>query len=156
MVIIPAMFLSGCLGVSDGNGDDGPASFIQVTIEFEEFSPTSYPGMVAIWTPDREGGWEMRTEDSGGEDTVYVVFELKATDVLDALDSAGEAGNFEVDSHRESMGAFVDSIDGVINGEDGHWWSYYLNGEYGTVAADNAALEDGDKVRWVYMSNPFG
>ena len=59
-------------------------------------------------------------------------------------------------SHVESQGAFVDSIDGVVNGVEGHYWSYYINDEYGLVSADTAELEDGDVVRWVYMGNPFG
>jgi hypothetical protein len=54
------------------------------------------------------------------------------------------------------MGAFVDSIDGVENGRDGHYWSFYVNDEYGLVATDTAPVSDGDVVRWVYMGSPFG
>ena len=74
---------------------------------------------------------------------------------VDALVAAADAANLEVVHHKESMGAFVDSVDGVENGEDGHWWSYYVNDEYGQLAADRADVDDGDEVRWVYMGSPF-
>ena len=70
--------------------------------------------------------------------------------------AAAEATGIDIQHHVESQGAFVDSIDGVVNGLEGHYWSYYVNDEYGLVAANDADLSEGDTVRWVYMGNPFG
>jgi hypothetical protein len=154
-VLVPALVLSGCLS-GNGNGDPPDVGFIQVTIEFGQYDPDTHPEKVALWTPDGDGGWEVRTEEAGDNGTLYIFFELNASTVLDALLTAADASGIEVRHHTEPMGAFVDSIDGVENGRDGHFWSYYLNGEYGTVGADQVDLDSGDKVRWVYLGSPVG
>jgi len=91
---------------------------------------------------------------------LFIVFEGvdgggKSTQIKLLTDYFKDRGN-DVEHHMEPMGAFVESVDGVENGRDGHYWSYYVNGDYGTVAADSKDLEDGDVVRWVFMGNPFG
>src|SRR5438046_3839159 len=43
-------------------------------------------------------------------------------------------------------GIFVTSINGSTNGDGGSYWQYWVNGMYGTVAADHAVLHDGDAV----------
>jgi hypothetical protein len=95
------------------------------------------------------------TESTDG-DTVYTVHNVTGLSVLDVLLAAAQAAGIDVEHHTESLGAFVDSIDGIENGRDDHAWSYYVNGEYGTVASSRAIVEDGDVVRWVYLGNPFG
>jgi hypothetical protein len=107
------------------------------------------------WNPDGDGGWTRVTE-ARPDDAYYSINGLAATDALDILSAAAKATGIQIVHHVESQGAFVDSIDGVVNGRDGHYWSYYINGDYGLVAADAADLSDGDEVRWVYMGNPFG
>lgn len=42
---------------------------------------------------------------------------------------------------------FVDSINGLENGE-GNWWQYYVNGKYGEISSDRKELFDGDHVEW--------
>jgi hypothetical protein len=129
---------------------------LTVRIEFGDFEPDVHGGGLAVWAPDGEGNWSLTLEDGAVDGTVYVVHNVTGTSVLDVLVAAGEAAGFEVVYHSESMGAFVDSVSGIENGHDNHWWSYYLNGEYGTVSVDRAGVEEGDEVRWVYMGSPFG
>jgi hypothetical protein len=87
---------------------------------------------------------------------VYVVHNLTARTPLGALLAGATASGFDVRHHIESMGAFVDAIAGVENGRGGHYWSYYVDGEYGTVSSDRARLSGGDTVRWVYLGSPVG
>ena len=47
-------------------------------------------------------------------------------------------------------GIFVTSINGSTNGDGGSYWQYWVNGIYGTVAADHAVLHDGDAVLWTF------
>lgn len=49
---------------------------------------------------------------------------------------------------------FVEEIEGRRNGVDDMWWQYWVNGDYGDVAADQKALSDGDFVLWWYTSYP--
>jgi len=154
-LLVSVLVLAGCIGGPSGGGDGSLASDLTVVIDFEGFEPDTHPGRLAQWMPDGAGGWRVETQDRA-EGAWYVVDGVSARTVLDALVAAADATGLEVVYHKEAMGAFVDSVDGVENGEDGHWWSYYVNDEYGQEAADRADVSDGDEVRWVYMGSPFG
>lgn len=147
------LLFAGC--ITPGGDDGGSAHDVMLTIDFEDFSPDTNPGKTVLWNRTDGGGWESVTEDRP-RGTVYMVMGLEAGNVLEALATASDVTDVPVVSHFEGQGAFVDSIDGVENGQDGHYWSYYVNDEYGLVSADAANLDDGDAVHWVYMGNPFG
>ena len=155
-LVLPMVVLAGCISWSEKDQKGEAVEDITVTIEFEGFDPDTFPDKVALWEVNGMGSWSLTTRDSGENDTIYTVTGLSTSTVLEALVAAGDAGGFPVEHHTESLGAFVDSIDGIIHGKGGHYWSYYINDEYGLVAADTADLSDGDVVRWVYMGNPFG
>jgi hypothetical protein len=42
---------------------------------------------------------------------------------------------------------FVDSINGLENGQ-GRFWQYYVNEKYGEMSSDRRGLSDGDQVEW--------
>lgn len=46
----------------------------------------------------------------------------------------------------------VDEINGIRNGEDGRYWQYWVNGEYGNVGADRYVLKGGEVVEWRFTS----
>ena len=52
-------------------------------------------------------------------------------------------------------GVFVTGINGSMNGDGGRYWQYWVDGTYGTVAADHQGLRDGDVVQWTF-SVPSG
>ena len=47
-------------------------------------------------------------------------------------------------------GVFVTGINGSMNGDGGRYWRYWVDGTYGTVAADHQVLRDGDAVLWTF------
>ena len=49
-------------------------------------------------------------------------------------------------------GVFVTSINGTTNGQGGNWL-YWIDGSFGTVAADRAPLRSGDVVLWQFSSS---
>ncbi len=155
LTVVMALLVTGCITLPNGGENEGQAEDITLVIEFEDFDPDSFPDQRVEWDPDGDGGWTRVTQERP-DNALYVITGLKASDALDVLSAASKASGIDVQHHVESQGAFVDSIDGVVNGRNGHYWSYYIDGDYGLVAADAADLSDGDEVRWVYMGNPFG
>jgi hypothetical protein len=156
VIIVPAFVLAGCIGLPDDGEDGAQVDGVTLIIDFETFEPFTHAGSDATWSPDGRGNWTLVKEARAEGGTRYVVLNVTASTVYEALVNGSAVADFDIEAHRESMGAFVDSIDGLENGADGHHWSYYLNGEYGIVASDKAYVSDGDEVRWVYMGNPFG
>jgi hypothetical protein len=155
LLIVMMILSAGCITTPQGGDDDELARDITLIIDFEDFDPDTHSGQRVEWKLDVGGEWVKVLEDRT-EGAYYVINNLTALNALDVLRAADLATGIPIEHHVESMGAFVDSIDGVVNGRDGHYWSYYINGEYGLVSADSADLDDGDEVRWLFMGNPFG
>ena len=63
-----------------------------------------------------------------------------------------EHGNFTVEAtyYGEYDSMFVQSIDGVENGNNGRYWQYYVNGTLPMVGANKYNLKNGDIVEWKY------
>ena len=54
-------------------------------------------------------------------------------------------------------GMFVTEINGTSNGGSGGLsWQFWVNGAYGTVASDHAALSDNDVVLWAFTGSQDG
>jgi len=152
-MLIVASALPGCLQEPSG---DGNVVTVTLRIEFAPEAPSAYAGNVTEWTPDGHGNWSLTSRNATDGKAVYIVHNLTAKTPLGALLAGATAAGVEVRHHSESMGAFVDAIAGVENGRGGHYWSYYVDGEYGTVSSDRARLSGGDTVRWVYLGSPVG
>ena len=64
--------------------------------------------------------------------------------------------NIEIEyNNNYSYGVFVESINGIKNGDDGKYWQYYINNTLGDVAADKKILKEGDNVEWRFEEVPF-
>ncbi|TLZ76765.1 MAG: DUF4430 domain-containing protein [Methanobacteriota archaeon] len=59
-------------------------------------------------------------------------------------------------TYQIPQGVFVTAINGSMNGDGGRYWQYWVNGAYGTVAADHAALHDHDVVLWNFSASVEG
>jgi len=152
-MLIVASALPGCLEEPSG---DGEAVTVTLRVEFAPEAPPAFQGNVTEWTPDGHGNWSLTSRMATDGKAVYIVHDLTAKSALGALLAGASAAGFEARHHSEPMGAFVDSVAGVENGRSGHYWSYYVNGEYGTVSSDRAGLSGGDAVRWAYLGSPVG
>jgi hypothetical protein len=155
VTVVMALLIAGCITFPDEDEDIEGAMDVTLIIDFEGFDPDTFPDQRVEWNVDTVGDYDKRQEPRA-EGAYYVVNDLVASDALDVLTEAERVTGIAIRHHVESQGAFVDSIDGIVNGLDGHYWSYYINDEYGLVSADAADLDDGDEVRWTYMGNPFG
>jgi len=61
--------------------------------------------------------------------------------------------NHEIE--QQILGPFLRDIEGATGGADGHWWSYDLNGGYGTIGMAEQALQSGDHVDWHFDVGQF-
>ena len=75
----------------------------------------------------------------------------KQTTVFDILEN-----NVDIEyNNNYSYGVFIESVDGIKNGDDGKYWQYYINDVLGDVAADKKVLENGDIVEWRFEEMSF-
>jgi hypothetical protein len=56
---------------------------------------------------------------------------------------------------QQTLGSFLRNIGAADGGTDGHWWSYDLNGGYGTIGIAEQAVEPGDHIDWHFDIGQF-
>ncbi len=69
--------------------------------------------------------------------------------VYSLLEECAETNGFEIEGTVWAPydAIFVDSINGLENGQ-GRFWQYYVNEKYGEISSDRRGLSDGDHVEW--------
>ncbi|NHJ13232.1 MAG: DUF4430 domain-containing protein [Candidatus Thorarchaeota archaeon] len=79
-----------------------------------------------------------------GNGTITTFSNLAGPDVLAITESV-----LKVETEWAGGFAFVNSIEGISNSlEDGLWWQYWVNGDYGQIAANQYEIQDNDHVLW--------
>ena len=95
------------------------------------------------------------------DDNSTMTFESVTTSestVYGLLLAAQTQGNYSVSATTHyQFGLFIESIAGWGNcggcqNEDGYWWTYFVNGESGQVAANRQIVNDGDNIEWLYTN----
>ena len=76
------------------------------------------------------------------------------TTVLDMLNAVASKGNFTVETtyYKQYDSLLVNAIAGIENGQDDHYWLYWINGDYASVGADRQPVRTGDTVEWRFTT----
>lgn len=74
--------------------------------------------------------------------------------LLEASAKLGFPVRFSV--YKIPQGVLVTEINGSRNGQDQRYWQYWVDGAYGSVAADHMALRNDDRVLWRFTASLEG
>jgi len=107
---------------------------------------------------DNETIWTYNLSVKGTNSNISVKgnisFKGTNTTVYGLLKEVAHDGNFSVKYtyYGQYDSILIDSIAGVVNGEESNYWQYWINGEYGIVGADRQPLNDNDTVEWKFTT----
>lgn len=54
--------------------------------------------------------------------------------------------------YKGDLGIFITQIGEQKNGNEGRYWQYWANGEYGKIGVSNYKIKPGDIVQWRFVS----
>ena len=75
-----------------------------------------------------------------------------ATEGITSLEQLqAEVEDVVIVEHSE-FGSYVDSIEGNVGGEDGYYWSFYVDGQMAEVGADSYMQKGGEVIECKYQS----
>lgn len=97
-------------------------------------------------------------EIKDSNEIISYIFNGDETDanVFSELQKYAADKNIEIKfNNNYAFGVFIESINGIKNGDDGKYWQYYVDGVLGDVAADKKVLKKGEKVEWRFEKVPF-
>ena len=77
--------------------------------------------------------------------------------VADLLFECASHYNFGVETEywRGYDSYFIESINGIENGENDSYWQYYVNDQFADVGCSNYFLNDNDVVEWRFESSSW-
>jgi len=87
----------------------------------------------------------------------YVNVNTDNATVADFLFECASYYNFDVkvEYWRGYDSYFIESINGIENGEDGKYWQFYVDGKYADVGCSKYILHNNDVVEWRFESSPW-
>jgi hypothetical protein len=87
-----------------------------------------------------------RTIDQNIYQRVFLINKKPDMSIYDSLFSSGL--DIKASYSEEFDSVYVDSINGIKDGQDGRYWEFYVNGEIGKTSVDKQRLEEDDVVEW--------
>ncbi len=94
--------------------------------------------------------------NNGQEVKEYKINYASSSTVFSVLQEIGQKENFAITyKNYPEMGVLVESVGGVVNGQDDKYWQYWVNDALGDVASEKKILKAGDKVEWKFDISPI-
>ena len=106
---------------------------------------------------DKTGqSWQIQSPPEGSYCIVVSTVKLEAGKTVEmATLEALEEYQFTYEIEQQTLGAFLLDVEGAEGGADARWWSYDLNGGYGTIGMDDQLMEAGDHIDWHFDAGQF-
>jgi len=102
-------------------------------------------------TPEANLQSAMLVVDYGeGDPVVYSIEIAEGSTAFSLLKNITEKENISLETQQYDFGVFVKSIGGKESSAE-MAWIYFVNGEAGTIAADQMKINPGDSVEWRYI-----
>ncbi len=86
---------------------------------------------------------------------VVSVDSSEVSTVADATIDALEILHIEYQTEAQILGLFIHSIGDVEGGDGDNWWTYDLNGGYGTVGASDQSVDSDDQIDWHFDNHGY-
>jgi hypothetical protein len=111
---------------------------------------TDGSGVAVTITPGQKSYANLYVDFGNGKVISYEALNIEANDTAYSLlvKKMNETG-IVVQTKKYDFGLMVESIDN-ISASSTYFWSYLINGQAGSVAADKYILQDNDVIEWKY------
>ncbi len=110
-------------------------------------------------SPPQQGIEVSMTIEGRGWTIAYASNDTRNNTVFGFLLEAARSLHFTVEWTNWSppySAVFVDAINGARNGDGGRWWVFWVDGAYGTQAADLTVLHGGERIAWRFVTPEGG
>lgn len=86
-------------------------------------------------------------QDQNDQD--YITYSgVEGEDALTTLKNV----NDKVVTKTSDFGEYVDSINGLVGGTDGKYWSFYVDGKLSDIGAGSYISNGGEKIEWKFIN----
>ena len=89
-------------------------------------------------------------DDGTGKPQSFELQIKQDTKAFDLFKEACDKAGLKLDYSESSMGVLINAIGDKVNGQEGKYWLFYVNGEMASVAADKQEVKAGDKIEFKF------
>ncbi|MFH0805034.1 MAG: DUF4430 domain-containing protein [Patescibacteria group bacterium] len=96
------------------------------------------------------------TVDRADGNTLTIEFEVApGMTALQALEQAASVYGLTLQTKQFDFGTLVEGIGGIVSGQEGKYWTLYVNGQMAPTGADATAVAPGDRIEFKFEQSPF-
>ena len=137
--------------------DDGLAeNEVLVAFHFpESFAPESCVEG-EIYSRETGMSWQINPAPEGSSCIVVAAIEVEVGDTVEMVTMATLADyQYDIEVQQQILGPFLRDVGDATGGSDGRWWSYDLNGGYGSIGMAEKVVSAGDHIDWHFDPGQF-
>ena len=122
----------------------------KLLFNFESKNPSG-PALTSQQTENRV---DLLIDDGKEVKNFQIEFKQGMT-AFDVLKNKAEELGLDLKTEQYDFGIFIKAINGVENGADKKYWTYYVNGQLPMVSSDKNTINSGDKIEFKFEKSPF-
>ena len=130
----------------------------QVLVAFhfpESFAPESCVEG-EIYSHETGMSWQANPAPDGSYCIVVATIEVEVGDTVEMVTMVAlEEYQYHIEIQQQILGPFLLDVGDATGGSDGRWWSYDLNGGYGSIGMAEQVVTPGDHIDWHFDAGQF-
>ena len=137
-------------------GEDLAENEVLVAFHFpESYAPDGCTGG-EVFSLETNQTWAIDPAPEGSDCVVVAAIEIESGHTVGMVTQT-TLGNYQYSHEIEQqiLGPFLQDIGDATGGADGRWWSYDLNGGYGTIGMSDQVIQPGDHIDWHFDQGQF-
>jgi hypothetical protein len=121
----------------------------------ESYAPDGCTGG-EVFSLETNQYWSIDSAPEGSDCIVVAAIEIESGDTVEMVTMTTLANyQYTYEIEHQILGPFLQDIGDATGGSDGRWWSYDLNGGYGTTGMVDQAIQPGDHIDWHFDEGQF-
>ena len=121
----------------------------------ESYAPDGCTGG-EIFSLETSQTWVVTPAPEGSDCIVVAAIEIESGDTVEVVTMTTlENYQYNHEIEQQILGPFLQDIGDATGGADGRWWSYDLNGGYGTTGMSDQVIQPGDHIDWHFDIGQF-
>jgi len=136
--------------------DDLASNEVLVAFHFpESFAPESCVEG-EIYSRETGMSWQVSPAPDGSYCIVVATIEIEIGDTVEMTTMTTLAHyQYDFEVQQQLLGPFLLDVGDAVGGSDGRWWSYDLNGGYGSIGMAEQVVTPGDHIDWHFDAGQF-
>ena len=121
----------------------------------EEFAPTNCEAGEVRWNSTGAVWYISPVPDESYCVMVSIIETQAGFTVEDATVQALDEMHFQYEIEHMILGSFLNDIEAAVGGSSEYWWTYDLNGGYGTIGIAEQVIQPGDEIGWHFDKGEY-